>query len=160
MVKIEELLEPGETVIKDGWASYNWEEGKLFLTNRHLLFESGAVIIRKLIKRPLSVKIPLRNISRVESGGWPAYTLTVLADREYKFGGTEDFKLNTNEWAAAIEQARQVIQTMETVRPATIHTPVAEKEGELKKEMKYCIHCGAGIPRNAKFCSECGKNQD
>ena len=38
MVKIEEFLEPGETVIKDGWGSYNWEEGKLYLTNKHLFF--------------------------------------------------------------------------------------------------------------------------
>lgn len=95
MVKIEELLEPGETVVKDGRGSYNWEEGKLYLTNKHLFFVSGSAGFRKLIGRPLSPKIPLRSIGKTESGGWPAYTLTVIADKEYKFGGTEDDKLNT-----------------------------------------------------------------
>ena len=125
-------MEPGETVIKEGTASYQWEEGRLYLTNRHLFWRSDSALFREVIgSPPLSAEIPLRNIRKVGSRGWPVYILTVLADKEYKFGGTDYFKPNTKEWAAAIEQARQIIQTIETTEPATTQTIVAKKE-ELK----------------------------
>ncbi len=27
-------------------------------------------------------------------------------------------------------------------------------------EKKYCIHCGTGLPKEAEFCSSCGKTQE
>ena len=85
MVKIEELLEPGETILKKEVASHQWNGGLLCLTNRHLLFSPGVGLV---LKRRISVKIPLPSIRQVERSGYPNPTLTIHADKKYGFGGT------------------------------------------------------------------------
>lgn len=104
MVKIEELLEPGETVIKEeAMLTYQWKEGRLYLTDRHLIFVTASLLFSR---QKILARIPLRNIREVKKGGWPLHTLKVLADKEYKFGSPYTSYGPDKGWVAAIEQAR------------------------------------------------------
>ena len=134
MVIIEGLLEPSENVLKKGVASHQWKEGLLYLTNRHLLFSTGVGLV---LKRRISVKIPLGSIRQVESGGLPNPTITIHADKKYGFGGTEA-TLNTKKWLTAIEEARRTPQ------------PSAPAGGE------FCTRRGSPTQPSSRFCVKCG----
>ena len=43
--------------------------------------------------------------------------------------------------------------------PAAVPVPAAPPAASPSGDTKFCMHCGAKIPRAAKFCAECGQGQ-
>lgn len=114
MVKIEELLEPGETVIKDSSAtderSTDSTLGRLYLTDSRLIFIPSRLATFGMGNLIKPFTIPLNTIREVKSGWWK---VTITTDRKtwlgsvkYKFGGFRGRRAD-EEWADAIERARK-----------------------------------------------------
>jgi len=124
VVEIEESLDPGETVIKSSRnkVSYGLKgEGTLYLTNTHLRFMyKEGVLNRRLV----SIKIPLREVREVKGRGWPVYSVTVHADKEYTFVSVGSYStIDTKGWVAAIKQARQMSLYQASPTRISIQTP-------------------------------------
>ncbi len=116
-MKIEERLEPGETVIKQHsrahYTEYTTTRGDLYLTNRYLRYVGKRGLIRT---KPLNIRMPLRDIREVTAKGFPSYQLIIQSDQEYRFGFSKTrpgkYEADTKEpveWTSAIQQARQTI---------------------------------------------------
>lgn len=119
MVKIEELLESGETLIMESGrgplsqvtyvkSPFTHPQGRLFLTNKRLIFIPGnfqyedatILVARRLLRSPETVQISLDSITRVEKG-WGEH-INIYADKKYDFRGMK----RAGEWVTAIENAR------------------------------------------------------
>jgi len=110
MAKIEELLEPGETVIKKNrWMTeYGWgAQGTLWLTNRRLVFTSSRSRRgdegKLSSEHPDAIPIPLGNIKNVEISRMG--TLEILTDESEKY----KFKYVDRGFSAEIERARKQV---------------------------------------------------
>lgn len=111
MAKIKDVLEKGEKIIKDSgrWPiSYakgmmTTVNGKLYLTNKHLIFFPSKIqdivtLVRKdFLGLKDSAQIPLKKIKSVEKG-WNS--LTIEADKKYKFKALR----GSDEWVSAINK--------------------------------------------------------
>lgn len=146
MVKIEELLEPGETVIKKNrWMTKYGEgaQGTLWLTNRHLIFTTSRWMKgdegRLSPEHPDALPIPLRNIRNAEidrsivSRFYMILTVLTGENEKYKFKNVEQ------DFPTAIEQARRMM-----VQPS-----ITPGRG-------FCPRCGSPVGPGDRFCAHCG----
>jgi len=64
----------------------------------------------------------------------------------------DDLFAELSEMQREIEDKRLEIEDLMALPPEE-----ADDEEELPGERKYCQHCGAKVPTNARFCSSCGE---
>jgi len=135
MVNIEELLMPGERVIKK--QRIDVPTGNLYLTNNRLLF----LRLGKLWGR--DIQIPLQNIKKV----WKSFvSLKVQADKEY------DFMVNVQHadgWINAIREAHSMLQQVPT------------SQSQPSTHRRHCNSCGGPLvfisKYNRYYCNNCRK---
>jgi membrane protease subunit (stomatin/prohibitin family) len=61
---------------------------------------------------------------------------------------------------AGLAMGQQMVNAMRPVAPvAPVEAPAAPAAPASGSGSKFCINCGKGMPRVAKFCSECGSSQ-
>jgi len=177
LVKIEELLQPGETMIKEGGGGAFTQityvksltsntQGRLILTNSRLLFVPGnfqntdatMLVALRLFKSPDSVQIPLSSITNIEKG-W-GEQLTVHADKKYDFRGMR----GAGDWLTAIEQARAGARQAPPVveqRATRQQPPPPPRQQQAPPRAAgagFCPSCGKPLRPQDKFCPECGAN--
>ena len=144
MGKIEELLIPGERVIKKKGgvtASHQGSgTGDLHLTNQRLIFTPkkryallGQIFSASLIAKDLL--IPLQNITSLEIGF--LRDLIVQANKKYSFSG-----LNARNWVEAIKQASSTPQQSYPQQPQFQSQPPPPPPPP---------------PSSPRFCGNCGK---
>lgn len=154
MPKIEELLTPGERVIKKQSRitvgnMAGMPSGNLYLTNRRILFlhskgwsllspAPGAALMGK------NIIIPLRNIKSVKKSFG---SVKVQADKEYQFTVSV---WKAGDWVEAIQQA--IRTPVSTHQPPTY--PQAPKPQTASKG--FCTNCGNPLKPEDKFCGNCG----
>jgi RNA polymerase subunit RPABC4/transcription elongation factor Spt4 len=173
LVKLEELLEPGETLIKEGgggaFTQVTWVkslanniQGRLVLTDRRLFFVPGnfqntdatMLVALRLFRSPDSVSIPLGSITKVEKG-W-GEQLGIYTDKKYDFRGMR----GAGDWQKAIEQARA------TPQPQAPRVQAAPQQAAPRKATpppppaaagsSFCNNCGRALRPQDKFCPGCG----
>lgn len=164
MVKIQELLEPNERLIKESSSGpfsqvtymkslVSNTQGRLYLTSDRILFLPGnfqntdatILVVGRLFKSPDSVHIPLSSITGVEKG-W-GEKITIHADKKYDFMGMS----GAGEWVTAIERARST--------PHTAYAPPVSQPTPRPAGSKFCSNCGKPLKPQDKFCPECGTAQ-
>ncbi len=173
MVKVEELLEPGETLIKEGgggaFTQVTWVkgltsnvQGRLVLTNRRLFFHPGnfqntdstVLVALRLFKSPDSANIPLPSITKVEKG-W-GEQLNIYTDKKYDFRGMR----GAGDWQKAIEQARASAPSQQApaMAPAPQHqaAPRTAPPPPAAPGTGFCHNCGRALRQQDKFCPGCG----
>ena len=173
MVKIEELLVPGETVIKkQGGVTLGrgmGSTGDLFLTNTRLLFVPSklwAVVLpdpKTLVGRRDVIQIPLQKI-KVAKKSFGA--LKVQADKEYTFMVSV---WKTGGWVDAVEQAMRTAIQPPTPAQSPLETravPVAAEEKavterEIVREKEVivkirCPYCHGLYDEVLDECPHCG----
>lgn len=154
MAKIEELLTPGEKVIKkQGRITVGnmagMPSGDLYLTNRRILFlhskgwsllspAPGAALMSK------NVIIPLQDIKSVKKGFG---SLKVQAEKEYEF--------MVSVWKAGgwVDAVQQAIRT-----PSSTHQPHTHPRTPKSQPapIRFCTNCGSPLKPEDKFCGNCG----
>lgn len=175
MVKIEELLVPGETVIKkQGGVTLGrgmGPSGDLFLTNTRLLFVPSrlwSLVLpdpKTLVGRRDVTQIPLQKIKAAKKSFG---ALKVQADKEHTFMVSV---WKTGGWVDAVEQAMHTAMQPPTPTPAqppieTRTTPVVgeekaviEKEIVREKEVIVkirCPYCHGVYDETLDECPHCG----
>jgi len=182
LVKINEVLEPGEQLIMESSSGaftqvtyvkslMNNVQGRLFLTSNRLLFlpgnfqytDSTILVLGKLIRSPESVHIPLSSITKVEKN-W-GEQIAVYAGQKYDFRGMR----GAGDWAAAIEKARASPAPRMAEPAPRAYTPPPPPRGggsgqrfcpgcgnALRPQDKFCPNCGAGGSSGASNCPSCG----
>ena len=172
MVKIEELLVPGETLIKkQGGITLGrgiGPTGDLFLTNTRLLFVPSrlwALVLpdpKTLVGRRDVTQIPLQKIKAAKKSFG---ALKVQADQEYTFMVSV---WKTGGWVDAVEQAMRTAmeppapaqQPLETrTIPAVAEKAVTEKEIVREKEVIVkirCPYCHGLYDELLDECPHCG----
>lgn len=172
MVKIEELLVPGEVVIKkQGGVSLGRgisPTGDLFLTNARLLFVPSrlwALVLpdpKTLVGRRDVTQIPLQ---KIKSAGKSFGALKVQADQEYTFMVSV---WKTGGWVDAVEHTMRT--AMEPPAPAqpppeTPTVPVAAEKAVTEKEIVRekevivkirCPYCHGLYDELSNECPHCG----
>lgn len=173
MVKIEELLVPGETVIKkQGGITLGrgiGPTGDLLLTNTRLLFIPSrlwALVLpdpKTLVGKGDVTQIPLQKI-KAASKSFGA--LKVQADKDYSFMVSV---WHTGGWVDAVEQAmRATIQPSTPAHPSVeTHEGPAVREGKAVKEKEIvrekevivkirCPYCHGLYDETLNECPHCG----
>jgi RNA polymerase subunit RPABC4/transcription elongation factor Spt4 len=169
LVKINEVLEPGEQLIMESSGGPFTQvtyvkslvsnvQGRLFLTSNRLIFlpgnfqntDSTILVLGKLIKSPDSVHIPLSSITKVEKG-W-GEQIAIYADKKHDFRGMR----GAGDWATAIEKARAspAPRQPEAAPRAYSPPPQASQGGG----QKFCNNCGKPLRPQDKFCPNCGSS--
>lgn len=154
MVKIEELLTLGESVIKkQGRITVGnmagMPSGDLCLTNRRILFlhskgwsllssAPGAALMDK------NIIIPLQDIKSVKKGFG---SLKVQADKEYEFMVSA---WKAGGWVDAVQQAIRA--------PPSTHQPQTYPQTPRSQPAprRFCTNCGSPLKPEDKFCGSCG----
>jgi RNA polymerase subunit RPABC4/transcription elongation factor Spt4 len=171
LVKVEELLEQGETLIKEGgggaFTQITWVksltsnvQGRLVLTNRRLFFVPGnfqntdatMLVALRLFKSPDSASIPLGSITKIEKG-W-GEQLNIYTDKKYDFRGMR----GAGDWQKAIEQARasSPAQAAEAAQPRATHRKASPPPPPAAAGSGFCNNCGRALRPQDKFCPGCG----
>ena len=172
MVKIEELLETEEKVIKKQGGVMAGRgiapTGDLFLTNLRLIFlhkKRWALVPFTGTLTGEDIQIPLQNIKSIKKS-WGA--LKVLADKEYTFLVSA---LKTGGW---IESIKQTMRTK--VKPPTITQHQAPQKSVSKEEIQIikekeiikskeviikirCPYCKNLYNETMNECPNCGANR-
>jgi len=165
LVKFEELLEAGEVLIKEsGKAPYNQvtyvvssfthPQGRLFLTNKRLIFvpgnfqyeDSTILVLKRLLKSPETVQVYLNSITKVEKG-WGEH-INVYADKKYDFRGMK----RAGEWITAIEETRASAYSYSSPSPVELR-PAKPVGGS------FCPNCGQPVGLADRYCQNCGAKQ-
>lgn len=154
MVKIEELLTPGERVIKKKRGVMVEKGGRgtgdLYLTNTRLLFinKKRWALLAPIYVGALTAKdiqIPLQNITTVKKS-WGR--LKVQADKEYSFSG-----LRAGGWVDAVQQAMR----MPMHPPAYPRAPQPQAPAYSQPTVRrFCPNCGRPVKPEERFCGNCG----
>jgi hypothetical protein len=158
MIKIEELLTPGESVIKkQGGVTLGrgiGPTGDLVLTNMRLLFipsKLWALVIpdpKTLFGGGDAIEIALQDI-KVTKKSWGA--LKVQAEKKYEFMVSV---WSTDGWIDALQQ---VIRSPPPIRSQTPAPPQAPPTPSASTPMRrFCPNCGSPVKPEAKFCESCG----
>lgn len=171
MVKVEELLEQGETLIKEGgggaFSQITWVksltsniQGRLVLTNRRLFFVPGnfqntdatMLVALRLFKSPDSASIPLSSITKIEKG-W-GEQLNIYTDKKYDFRGMR----GAGDWQKAIEQARasSPAQSAEMAPQRAAPRAAPAPPPQAAAGSGFCNNCGRALRPQDKFCPGCG----
>lgn len=158
MVKIEELLTPGESVIKkQGGITLGrgiGPTGDLVLTNMRLLFIPSrlwALVIpdpKTLFGRGDAIEIALNDI-KVTKKSWGA--LKVQAEKEYEFMVSV---WNTGGWVDALQKAIRSPPPIRSQTPAPPQAPTIPSAS--RPTRRFCPNCGGSVKTEAKFCESCG----
>ena len=175
MVEIKDLLEPGETVTKQAGGSLlenvmyvksalDSQAGKLFLTNRRLLFipnKQGDFL--QMLRKGEAAQIPLHTIIEIKKN-W-GENVDIQADKKYNFRGMR----NSQEWVDSIEHTRTESQarapsepspqrpTLKPQVPVTKQIEAQQESHPLRSAAsKYCPNCGEAVEEGDKFCGKCG----
>ncbi len=165
MVKTNDVLEPGEQVIKESSSGPFTQvtyvkslmsnvQGKLVLTNQRIIFlpgnfqntDSTILVLGRMIKSPDTVHIHLPEISKVEKG-WGEQITIYEGAKKHDFRGMR----NAGEWASAIEQARASPASAPPVQQRAQAPPAPRAVGG-----KFCNNCGNQLRPQDKFCPNCG----
>lgn len=158
MVKIEELLKPGESVIKrQGGVTLGrgiGPTGDLVLTNMRLLFIPSrlwASVIpdpKTLFGRKDAIEIALHDIKLTKKS---LGALKVQAEKKYEFMVSV---WNTGGWIDALQQA---IRSPPPTRTQTSAPPQAPPPPSASRPTRrFCPNCGSPVKPEAKFCENCG----
>lgn len=164
MTKIEELLTPGEKVIKTqrriqmGAGAVGMPAGDLYLTNSRLIFlhskgwslvtpVPGAALLGK------NIITPLRDIKSVKKG---LGSVKVQADKKYEFMVSA---WKAGGWVDAIQQAISALKQPPTpVPPPKAQQPTTARAPPppQPKARRFCRNCGSPVNLEDKFCESCG----
>jgi len=173
MVRIEEVLEPGEVILKSqgntqagrGFSPY----GSLYLTNKRIIFIpkilfSVAIGSYEALWKRGFVSIPLASIRNVKSSFG---AVIIEADRKYTYS-VGVFK--TKEWVNAINGALIRVQSQGAREPPVTRVPLSSqssvpqgwvritpsREPVNSSEVRFCPNCGAKVNPTDNFCPKCG----
>ncbi len=176
MVKIEELLEPDESVLKKqrgvqagrGFGSL----GTLYLTNKRVIFipnklltaalgiaalptAAGAGALASLFKKGLHI-IPLSDIKEVKSSFG---ALVIVADKKYTYSVS---MWKTKEWVNAVKEAMAMAEVEEEIeeepvkeepRPRTTRRRRSSTRRSTRRRRPRSTKAKSA---EVKFCPECG----
>ncbi len=184
MVKIDDLLEPDEKVLKrqhgiNAGRGIMAPLGTLYLTNKRVIFIPNKLLtlmfsdiytgMNTLLKKGLHV-IPLNEIKNVKSSFG---AVVIEADKKYTYTVTV---WKTKGWVNAINQAIAEMTTKpkkatstpkikpKTKRSTTKRTrktktttkPTRTTKTEETIEFHYCPNCGTKLKPTYKYCPNCG----
>jgi uncharacterized paraquat-inducible protein A len=164
MVKIEELMTPGEVVIKkqEGVTMMTGEmgmpTGDLFLTNTRLMHIPGslwALVLpdpKTLLRTRGFIQILLQDIKTVDKSiGY----LKVKADKEYNFAVS---LWQVNDWVDQIQKAKSatISPRTQSQRHQSSAGPVPQMPATQSEKKRYCFNCGSPVRQEAQFCESCG----
>lgn len=163
---IEELLTPGESVIKkqSGVMFGGMPTGDLYLTNRRLIWlhkkRWGLLLPGALVGK--DVQIPLQNISMVSKGRLG--TLKIQADKEYSFSVSV---WNTGGWVDAVQQVMRSSSQPSAYPPSYSqtppyrHTPPPPPPPPTNAAGRFCPNCGHPAEfvqqYNRWYCRTCNR---
>jgi hypothetical protein len=154
-------LPPGEQVIKDtGMFPVTWQKGtfgnvngKLILTNRRLVFNTGRfqdVISSLRQAHKDKAEISLSSITSVDKGFMA--TINIMAGgQKYVFKGMRD----AGGWVQAINSAKMMSGAVSTAAPQG-YAPPAPPQAAPAAGNKFCSNCGAPVAAGNAFCGKCG----
>jgi uncharacterized paraquat-inducible protein A len=164
MVKIDELMAPGEVVIKkQGGVTVMTGEvgmptGDLFLTNTRLMLIPGslwALVLpdpETLLRTRGFIQILLQDIKTVDKS---VGNLKVKADKEYNFAVS---LWQVNDWVDKLQKARSATVSPIT-QPQTQQSsagPAPQQPATQSEKKRYCFNCGSPVRQEAQFCESCG----
>jgi hypothetical protein len=171
MVKIEDLLMPGEKIVKvqekvQIGNMAGTPVGDLYLTDKRLIFvhskswsvlsptapylSPAGVLLGKDIMIPLQ---DVKSVSKTVLG-----YVKVKADKEYQFAVSV---LRSQGWVDAIMQAcalcRQPAPPLPPPPPSPRQEPMPPQMPRPQSSIgPFCSHCGSLLRPDDKFCSNCG----
>jgi hypothetical protein len=149
MVKIEEILEPGELVQKDSGTLPvahdkgvgNQPAGKLYLTNKRLIFTPSAIVYFPLPAKGDVIQIPLESITSVKKG-WNNITIHTTNEKiKFVFG----VRPGKDEWVQTINNAITKTHVQQTQQSTQLRCPSCGNSAQPGD--RHCGFCGGPLYR-------------
>ena len=163
MVEIEELMAPGEQVLKKQagvtlmTGDVGMPTGDLFLTNTRLMLIPSslwALVLpdpKTLLRTRGFIQISLQDVKSVEKSF--AY-LKVKANKEYNFAVS---LWHVNNWVNAMQKAMST-PVLPTSHPQTQQSVTEQIQQQTSQpgKRRFCYKCGSPVQPEAQFCESCG----